>query len=54
MEMIQLSLLTVSVCLGAMALVARNGRRTSADLRIQVDPVSNTWLADHKTRSRPE
>jgi hypothetical protein len=55
MEMVlQLSLLTVSVCVGAMALVFRGSRRASSDTRISVDPVSSTWLADFKTRSRPE
>ena len=54
MEVIQLSLLTVSVCVGAVALMARTARRSSPDLRIQVDPVSSTWLADHKSRARPE
>ena len=52
--LIQLSVLTVSVCVGAVALVARTARRASTDIRIQVDPVSRTWLADHRTRSRAE
>jgi hypothetical protein len=51
---IQLSLLTVSVCVGAVALVARSARRGNGSPRIIVDPVSSNWLADHKTRSRPE
>ena len=54
MEVIQLSLLTVGVCVGAVALVARSSRRAEVDLRIQVGHVSSTWLADHKTRGRPE
>ena len=52
--LIQIVLLTVSVCVGAVALVVRSARRPDGDIRIQVDPVSTTWLADHKTRSRPE
>jgi hypothetical protein len=51
---IQLSLLTVSVCVGAAALVFRSGKRSDADIRIQVDRVSNSWLADYKTRGRAE
>ena len=51
---IQLSLLTVSVCIGAVALVRRASSRTDMNVRIGVDPVSSTWLADLKTRSRPE
>ena len=51
---IQLSLLTVSVCVGAVALVVRSAKRTESDTRIQVDPVSSTWLADLRTRHRPE
>ena len=52
---IQLSLLAVSACVGAAALVLRgSSRRPNGDLRIDVNPVSRTWLADHRTRSRPE
>jgi hypothetical protein len=52
---IQLSLLTVSVCVGAMALLRRSTTtRSDTHVRIGVDPVSSGWLADHKTRSRPE
>lgn len=52
---LQLSLLTVSVCLGAVALVRRATTRPGGiNARIDVDPVSSTWLADQKTRSRPE
>jgi hypothetical protein len=52
--LIQLSLLTVSVCVGAVVLLRRSATRSDANVRIGVDPVSNGWLADHKTRSRPE
>jgi hypothetical protein len=52
---IQLSLLTVSLCVGAVALLRRTTTRSSGlHVRFDVDPVSSTWLADHKTRSRPE
>jgi hypothetical protein len=51
---IQLSVLTVSVCVGAAALVLRTNKRSTSDVRIQVDRVSSSWLADHKTRGRPE
>lgn len=51
---LQLSLITVSVCVGAVALVRRAGDRTSEHVRIDVAPVSSTWLADHRTRARPE
>jgi hypothetical protein len=53
---LQLSLLTVSVCIGAGALVWRTAARSSSDLpaRIDVDPVSSTWLADFKVRGRSE
>jgi hypothetical protein len=50
---IQLSLLTLSVCIGAAALLRRSSR-SEVNVRIGVDPVSNSWLTDHKTRSRPE
>lgn len=51
---IQLSLLTVSVCVGAVALLRRSTTRSDMNVRIGVDPVSSSWLAEHKTRSRPE
>jgi hypothetical protein len=52
---IQLCLLTVSVCVGAVALVLRTTTRSSGmHARFDVDPVSSSWLAEHKTRSRPE
>jgi hypothetical protein len=49
---IQLSLLAASVCVGALALLRRSTGRS--DGRFDVHPVSSGWLADHKTRSRPE
>jgi hypothetical protein len=51
---LQLSLLTVSVCLGAAALVWRTAGRSDSPARIDVDPVSRTWLADFKVRGRSE
>jgi hypothetical protein len=53
---LQLSLLTVSVCVGAAAIVWRTAVRSGSDApaRIDVDPVSSTWLADFKVRGRSE
>jgi hypothetical protein len=55
---IQFSLLTVSVCLGAAALVRRTaGLRSESSTRsrwIEVGAVSPTWLAEHRVRSRSE
>lgn len=57
MEMVlQLSLLTVSVCLGAAAIVRRNlaARPAARRTRIDVEPVSDSWLVEHRVRSSPE
>lgn len=51
---IQLSVLTVSVCIGAVAVLRRTATRSDMNVRIGVDPVSSGWLADHKSRNRPE
>jgi hypothetical protein len=51
---IQLSLLTISVCVGAVALAVRTNKRADSDARISVNPVSSHWLADLKTRTRLE
>ena len=52
---LQISLLTLSVGLGAIALVLRSsGRSTQTTARISVDRVSSHWLAEHRVRSRAE
>lgn len=49
---LQVSLLVVSVCLGFALLARRTIARSGC--RIDVDPVSSTWLVEHRVRSRPE
>ena len=53
---LQLSLLTVSLCLGAALVVRRTlaPRPPVRRTRIDVEPVSDTWLIEHRVRSRPE
>ena len=51
---LQISLLTVTVCLGAAALLRRRTRRAEDEIRIDVAPVSGNWLADHRVRNRGE
>jgi hypothetical protein len=49
----ELSVAAVSVCVGALVLVRRAGSRSpAASGRIDVAPVSRSWLADHRTRHR--
>jgi hypothetical protein len=51
---IQFSVLTISVCVSAAALVLRANKRSTSDVRIQVDRVSSSWLTEYKTRGRSE
>lgn len=51
--LLQWSLLTVSLCVGVVALVrrTRGARPPVRATRIQVEPVSDTWLVEQRVRS---
>jgi hypothetical protein len=53
MELVlQVSLLMVTVCLGAAAALRRTAARS--DTPIDVGSVSEGWIAEHRIRSREE